>query len=82
MVLSLVPSMSKTLRHTIHRDHRHLYWDHAITPALTIAPGDEVEVHTVDAANGQLTPQSDTAAVLRFEAVEGAAVAVAEAVRQ
>ena len=59
--------MSKTLRHTIHRDHRHLYWDHAITPALTIAPGDEVEVHTVDAANGQLTPQSDTAAVLRFD---------------
>ena len=44
--------------HHIARQHRHTYWDNAIAPVLHIAPGDEVYFETLDASNGQVTPES------------------------
>lgn len=43
--------------------HRHLAWDNALAPALTVAPGDEVELELIDASGGQITRDSDTTAV-------------------
>lgn len=60
-------AMVKKHRHTIHKERRHVCWDNAIPPALMIAPGDEVAVQTVDAGNGQLTPQSTAADIARFD---------------
>jgi acetamidase/formamidase len=40
--------------HTVHRDHHHNVWDHTIEPVLEVAPGDTVELETVDASGGQL----------------------------
>ncbi|MBT6831221.1 MAG: acetamidase/formamidase family protein [Rhodospirillaceae bacterium] len=44
--------------HHISRQHRHTCWDNAIAPVLHIAPGDEVYFETLDASNGQVTPDS------------------------
>lgn len=49
--------------HTIHRHHHHFGWDNANPPALTVAPGDTVEVETVDASGAQLSPTSTVADV-------------------
>ena len=47
--------------HTIHRDHAHFGWDNALQPALTVAPGQSVELHTVDSSGGQLPPNASAA---------------------
>ena len=45
--------------HTIHSgNHRHLSWDNATPPAMTVAPGDIVQFDDLDATSGQLTAQS------------------------
>jgi acetamidase/formamidase len=44
--------------HTIHHEHSHFGWDHALAPVLRIAPGDTVELHPREASDGQLTPSS------------------------
>jgi len=49
--------------HTIHRHHHHHGWDNANPPALTVAPGDTVELETVDASGAQLSPSSTVADV-------------------
>ena len=49
--------------HTIHRPHHHFGWDNANPPALTVAPGDTVELETVDASGAQLSPASTVADV-------------------
>jgi acetamidase/formamidase len=49
--------------HTIHRHHHHFGWDNANPPALTVAPGDTVELETVDASGAQLSPDSTVADV-------------------
>jgi acetamidase/formamidase len=49
--------------HTIHRHHHHFGWDNANRPALTVAPGDTVELETVDASGAQLSPASSVADV-------------------
>lgn len=36
----------------------HFAWDHSLPPAITVAPGDRVELDTLDASAGQLTPTS------------------------
>jgi acetamidase/formamidase len=49
--------------HTVHRDHHHNVWDHAIDPVLEVAPGATVELETVDASGGQLHRGSDASAL-------------------
>ena len=47
--------------HTIHRHHHHFGWDNANVPALVVAPGDTVELETVDSSGAQLSPTSTLA---------------------
>ena len=54
-------------RHTIHRHHHHLGWDNANPPVLTVAPGDEVELETVDASGAQIGPGSTVADLSRLD---------------
>jgi acetamidase/formamidase len=52
--------------HTIHRHHHHHGWDHNNPPALTAAPGDTIEIETVDSSGGQLSPQSTVEHIRRL----------------
>lgn len=45
-------------QHTIHHAQGHRGWNNANPPVLHIAPGETIEFHALDAADGQLTPQS------------------------
>jgi acetamidase/formamidase len=47
--------------HTIHRHRHHFGWDNANAPALVVAPGDTVELETVDSSGAQLSPTSTLA---------------------
>jgi acetamidase/formamidase len=49
--------------HTIHADHVHTVWDHAIEPVLEVEPGDTIELEVTDASGGQLDRDSDVDAV-------------------
>ncbi len=40
--------------HTIHRQQNHIGWNNQFAPVLTVAPGDTVELETVDSLGGQL----------------------------
>lgn len=53
--------------HRLSRDHLHYGWDNALSPALTVEPGDTVEIETVDASGGQLTPASTVADVAAID---------------
>ncbi len=57
--------------HTIHSVHHHLSWDNAREPAITVAPGDEVEFRDIDATCGQITAKStvETIRTLDFSLV-------------
>jgi acetamidase/formamidase len=44
--------------HTIHRAHVHYGWNNQFPPRLTIAPGDTVNIETLDASAGQLNADS------------------------
>ena len=45
--------------HTIHRHYHHFGWDNANVPALVVAPGDTVELETVDSSGAQLSADLD-----------------------
>jgi len=51
--------MAQTCNHTIHQSH--LGWNNAITPVLSIAPGETIEFKTTDSSGGQLTQKSTAA---------------------
>lgn len=53
--------------HTIHRHHHHYGWDNANRPVLTVAPGDTVELETIDSSGGQLTASSTVADLGRLD---------------
>jgi acetamidase/formamidase len=53
--------------HTIHRHHHHHGWDNANPPALTVAPGDTVDLETVDASGAQLSTNSTVADVTALD---------------
>ena len=60
--------MPSSCAHTIHREQSHFGWDNSFEPKLTVAPGESVEFHTIDASGGQLGPDSklaDVAALVR-----------------
>ena len=44
--------------HTIHKHQHHFGWDNAIDPVLSVAPGQTVEVETIDSSGGQLSKAS------------------------
>ena len=46
------------MKHTIHSHQRHQDWDNSLPPVLTVAPGDEIRLETVDAWGGLVTPES------------------------
>ena len=56
---------------TIHSHHHHLGWNAANTPALTVAPGDSVELELMD-ASGNRIKRSDDACVIASLAAENA----------
>ncbi len=43
-----------TCNHTIHSRAHHVGWDNSIPPALSVVPGETVEIETVDSSGGQL----------------------------
>jgi acetamidase/formamidase len=49
-------------RRTPHPAEGHRGWDNALGPIARTAPGDCIEFHTMDAADGQRTPDSAAAA--------------------
>lgn len=53
--------------HTIHRHHHHHGWNNTNPPALTAAPGDTIEIETVDSSGGQLSPDSTVDDVRRLD---------------
>jgi acetamidase/formamidase len=53
--------------HTIHRASHHFGWNNANAPVLTVAPGATVELETVDASGGQLSPTSTVADVAKLD---------------
>ena len=46
---------------TLHAHQGHLGWNRAFPPVVTVAPGDVIEFHPLDASGGQLTPTSTLA---------------------
>lgn len=54
-------------QHTIHHAQGHHGWNNANAPVLRIAPGTSIEFQTLDAADGQLTPQSTADALTRLD---------------
>jgi len=56
----------------VHRDQWHLAWDNSIPPIATIASGETVEFDLLDAAGGQIGPQStvETIRTLDFSRVD------------
>ena len=57
--------------HTIHAKHHHFGWDNSIQPVMTVAPGDSLEIDTVDSSGGQLVVTSvvEGGATLDFEKI-------------
>jgi amidase len=54
-------------RHTLHGHHRHIGWDNAIPPVLTIAPGETIAFACADASDGQITAASTVGDVARMD---------------
>lgn len=55
--------MAGSLYRTVHH---HCGWDNSLEPALTIAPGDAVELEILEASGGRITRQSSAADVLKL----------------
>jgi acetamidase/formamidase len=55
------------MRHTVHAANHHWAWDNRLPPALTIPPGDVVEVETLDPGGGQIGPRSTAADVAALD---------------
>jgi acetamidase/formamidase len=45
----------------------HLTWDNSLSPAVTVAPGDELELELLDASGGQVTADDDAGAIARLD---------------
>lgn len=53
--------------HTLHQHQGHFGWNRAQSPAVTIAPGETVEFHPLDASGGQITRGSTAADISRLD---------------
>ncbi len=47
--------------HTIHKHAHHFGWDNSIDPILSVAPGETIEVETIDSSGGQFNATSTVA---------------------
>ena len=54
-------------RHTLHAHQGHLGWNNALTPALTIDPGETIAFHPMDASGGQITSSSTVADIATLD---------------
>ena len=63
--------MNAPPRHTIHSKHHHWCWNNTLPPVLTVRPGDEVSVATVESSGGQIDEHStaEDVAKLDFERI-------------
>src|SRR5690606_10780686 len=52
---------------TIHHEHNHVGWDNALTPAVEVEPGAELELQTLDSSGGQLNAASTAADVGKLD---------------
>ncbi len=59
--------MPSSRAHTLHERHSHIGWNNAFPPALTVAPGESVEFHTIDASGAQLGPKSTVADIAALD---------------
>jgi len=53
--------------HTIHQHQSHLGWNRDNAPVATVAPGEVVEFHPLDASGGQITAESTVADVTAMD---------------
>lgn len=53
--------------HTIHHHHSHFGWNNANPPVIRVAPGETVEVHTIDALESQLGREATVADLARLD---------------
>jgi acetamidase/formamidase len=56
---------------TIHHRDGHLGWDRSLPPALTVAPGEEVELVLADCFDGQLGPAATAGDVASLDLARG-----------
>ncbi len=59
--------MHKHYDHTIHRNNAHFGWDNALPPVLTVAPGESVQLHTIDSLGGQLPRDASLADLAKLD---------------
>lgn len=52
---------------TIHHHHHHFGWDNSLEPVLTVEPGAELELETIDSGGGQLNEASTAADVAKID---------------
>jgi len=52
---------------TIHDHHHHFGWDNSLEPVLTVEPGAELELETIDSGGGQLNEASTAADVAKID---------------
>lgn len=45
----------------------HYHWNNSLSPAIEIGPGEEIEIETLDAGGGQLTPLSGPQDIANFD---------------
>jgi len=55
-------------QHSLHHHAPHFGWNRDTPPALTVAPGDRIEVHCADASGGQITPDASVNAIQHLAA--------------
>lgn len=65
--LTGVTTGSHTTMRSIHHHQSHFGWNNALAPVITIAPGDTLEFHPLDASGGQITSVSTVVDVARLD---------------
>jgi len=60
-----MPKSERTIH--VYRDQWHLAWDHSIPPIATIQSGEIVEFDLLDAAGGQIGPESTVEAITNLD---------------
>ena len=53
--------------HTIHHERHHYGWDNSIDPVISVEPGENVEIETIDASGGQLSEKSQDKDLLSLD---------------
>jgi acetamidase/formamidase len=53
--------------HTIHAHHRHIGWNNAIPPVMTVAPGETIHFGCSDSSDGQITHASAVADIASLD---------------